>query len=622
MMATDITRQLLVLYGSQTGTAHDVADRVVRDAKRRHFSSRAVPMDAYNITNLINEPLIVFVCSTTGQGDTPDNMKTFWKFLLRKDLPASSLESVQFAVLGLGDSSYQKFNVVGKKLQKRLEQLGAKSIVTLGLADDQHDLGVDAVVGPWLSEFWSRAMQRYPLPPDLEVISESVCPPPKYKVVFIEKNSSQSSELSNETPANKTSPHEPGPLCPFHARLISNRRLTASDHFQDTRLIKLDISGSGINYSPGDVAMIQPDNMTATVDAFIELLDLDPEQLFTLQENDPDVPLPSCLPTPCSVRHLVTKYLDINAVPRRSFFQMLKYHAKDEMEREKLEEFCSPEGQDELYSYCNRVRRTILEILQDFSKVSVNIPFTYLFDLIPAIQPRAFSIASSPKAHPDQIQLLMAVVTYRTKLHLPRRGVCSTWLASLQPDTDTSTHDLTAGDTSSRHQAAVCPRIPVWVKRGTIEFPQSHDVPMVLVGPGTGLAPFRSLIHERAAQSKGDVDLFFGCRSKTKDFYCEDEFSPLVEKGFLRLHTAFSRDQEDKIYVQHRLREQGQQVWDCLGKRNGYFYIAGNAKSMPDDVKEALWDVVSTHGDMTLDQAKLFVTKMERDRRFQVEAWS
>lgn len=599
MPGVDVTeRRLLVLYGSQTGTAHDVADRIVREAKRRHFSAKAVAMDSYNMGQLIHEPLVTFVCSTTGQGDAPDNMRIFWKFLLRKDLPSTSLTNVQFAVLALGDSSYQKYNVVGKKLQKRLEQLGGHSLVTLGLADDQHDLGIDAVVTPWLSDFWDELMKLCPLSDGLDVIGESVCPPSKYKVVFMDKATIRTEPVS---PMIKES--IPGPLCPFHAKLLSNQRVTTTDHFQDVRLLKFDITGSEISYTPGDVAMIQSQNTSATVEDFMSLLDLDPNQMFVLQENDPDVPLPSKIPSPCSIRWLVTNYLDINCVPRRSFFELLKYHAEDEMEKEKLEEFCTPQGQEELYSYCNRVKRTILEILQDFHKTSKQIPFQYLFDVIPPLQPRAFSIASSIKAHPNQLHLLMAVVNFRTKLHLPRLGVCSTWLSRLDPEKE---------DTL----------VPLWVKKGTIRFPSDHDVPLILVGPGTGLAPFRSVIQERSSLGKGGVLLFFGCRSKDKDFYCKEEFEQLTQKGFLDLHTAFSRDQEDKIYVQHRIREQGEKVWQTLNENNGYFYIAGNAKSMPDDVKEALCDVIIKHGHKTEEQALTYIQTLERTRRFQVEAWS
>ncbi|CAG5115516.1 unnamed protein product [Candidula unifasciata] len=610
-------RRLLTLYGSQTGTAQDVADRVVREAKRRHFSAKSVAMDSYNVANLIQEPLVIFVCSTTGQGDPPDNMKMFWKFLLRKDLPSNSLCQLHFAVLGLGDSSYQKFNVVAKRLQKRLEQLGGHSIFPLGLADDQHDLGVDAVVTPWLADLWKAVLDIYPLPPGVEVVSSDICPQSKYKVKFIKDKPSVNGHSASyghrePSPVLTTQPvvepdlspgRIPDALFPFPAHLLSNERLTAADHFQDVRLIKFDITGSNIRYLPGDVVMIQPENMPDSVEEFLSLLGVDPEQQFVLEQNDPDVPLPANFPSPCSVRWLLTRYLDFNSVPRRSFFELLKYHADDELELEKLEEFCSPQGQEELYSYCNRVKRTILEVLEDFSKTTARVPFEYFFDLIPALQPRAFSIASSPKAHPNELHILMAVVNYRTKLHRPRRGVCSTWLSSLSPDENVLS-------------------VPIWVKKGTIQFPNDLAIPLIMVGPGTGLAPFRSVIHDRCTGSHGGLVLFFGCRSQFKDFFCADEFRSLIEAGHLQMFTAFSRDQDEKIYVQHRLRENGSLVWKMIHEERASFFIAGNAKNMPDDVKEAVCDVISKYGSMSAENAMMYIQNLEKGRRFQVEAWS
>ncbi|KAH9512454.1 NADPH-dependent diflavin oxidoreductase 1 [Bulinus truncatus] len=593
-------RKLLVLFGSQTGTAQDCAEKIVREAKRRHFIAKSLSMDSYNISNLLFEPLVVFVCSTTGQGDPPDNMKAFWKFLLRKDLPATSLTHMKFAVLGLGDSSYQKFNVVAKRLQKRLEQLGGNPLIDLGLADDQHDLGIDGVMGTWLNELWDVVLKWYPMPADKQIISNDVCPASKYKVTFANAVELTSTEnLGQEAKFNALilNSSKFGPLCPFHARVIQNKRVTAFDHFQDVRLIKLDINGSNLQYIPGDVVMVLPQNMPDIVEAFLNVTTLDANKKFTLEQNDPEVPLPHNFPSPCSVHWLVTHFLDINSVPRKSFFELLKYHSLDELEKEKLEEFCSPQGQEELYSYCNRV-------LQDFSKTAANIPFHYLFDIIPALQPRAFSIASSPLAHPNEIHILMAVVNYKTKLHLPRRGVCSTWLASFDPQNSTTP-------------------VPIWVKQGTIRFPSEPNVPLIMVGPGTGLAPFRSVIFERCSSgNKADLVLFFGCRSQHKDFYCEEDFQSFIQSGLLRMFTAFSRDQDSKMYVQHRISEQGELIWKMITSDNAYFYIAGNAKSMPDDVKEALCNVIRKHGSMTTDEAAGFIQDLEKHHRFQIEAWS
>ncbi|XP_041914936.1 NADPH-dependent diflavin oxidoreductase 1 [Alosa sapidissima] len=593
-------RALLVLYGSQTGTAQDTAERIGRQAQRRRMRVRVEAFDSYNVAGLISESLVVFVCSTTGQGDPPDNMKNFWRFLFRKSLPAGSLCRLDCAVLGLGDSSYPKFNFVAKKLSKRLLQLGANALLPVGLADDQHDLGADAVIDPWLKAFWEKALALYPLPAGQSLIKDEEPLPPRYAFHFLDN-------IMNESSCRVNAQEDSGPPSsthPFSARVVFNHRVTSPSHFQDVRHIEFDISGSNIEFTAGDVVMIRPCNAQEDVDEFCQLLRLDPQSQFTLQPTDTSTAaVPSRLPQPCSVRHLVECFLDIAAVPRRSFFELLATFATNELEREKLAEFSSAQGQDELHAYCNRPRRTALEVLADFPHTTAELKVDYLLDLYPEIQPRSFSIASSLLAHPNRIQILLAVVRYRTRMQKPRRGLCSSWLASLDPS---------QGDVY----------VPLWVKKGSLKFPRDRDTPVIMVGPGTGVAPFRSALQERISQGRTANVLFFGCRSESKDFYCRSEWEEMEKAGQLILSTAFSRDQEDKIYVQHRVREQAKLLWDLIANKNAFFYIAGNAKQMPTGVCDALKEAFQTEGGVSDSEAQEMLDALEKSGRFQSETWT
>lgn len=557
-------------------------------------------LDSYPVAQLIHEPLVVFVCATTGQGDPPDNMKNFWRFIFRKNLPPTSLCQMDCAVLGLGDSSYPKFNFVAKKLHKRLLQLGASPLLPVALGDDQHDLGPDAVVDPWLLDLWGRILPLYPLPSGLGIIGPDVLLPPRFTLHFLDE---RSRDRAGKQPRQEAAGQAPSQLHPFAAQLVSNLRVTAESHFQDVRLIEFDVTGSGIEFSAGDVVMIQPQNAPEDVQQFCQLLRLEPDRCFVLQPSEPGTPLPAHLPQPCTIQHLVACYLDISCVPRRSFFELLSWFSPDELEREKLQEFSSAQGQEELYSYCHRPRRTTLEVLCDFPHTTCAVPLDYLLDLIPRIQPRAFSIASSMLALPNRIQILLAVVQYRTRLCKPRRGLCSTWLASLSPR---------QGDV----------RVPLWVKKGGMKFPAEPDTPVIMIGPGTGVAPFRAAVQERVALGRKGSCLFFGCRQKAKDFYCAAEWQALVSSGHLTLFTAFSRDQEEKIYVQHRIRENKGLVWDLLSRGNAHVYLAGNAKQMPAAVAEALRAVCQEEGGLSAPEAEAYLTALERAQRFQMETWS
>ncbi|KAM4634792.1 NADPH-dependent diflavin oxidoreductase 1 isoform 1-T3 [Polymixia lowei] len=587
---------LLILYGSQTGTAQDTAQRIGRQAQRRRLQVRVSPLDSYNVANLISESLVVFVCATTGQGDPPDNMKNFWRFLFKKSLPAGSLCQLDCAVLGLGDSSYLKFNFVAKKLHKRLLQLGASMLLPVGLADDQHDLGSDAVIDPWLASLWKCVLALYPS--TMAPLREDEPLPPKYIFHFLD-DVKMKTEDRLTIPGGQTVPSQDHP---FPARLVSNQRVTHPSHFQDVRHIEFDLTGSNIEFTAGDVVMMRPCNTSEDVQEFCELLRLDPNAQFTLAPTD-DIEVPDGLPQPCTVRHLAESYLDIAAVPRRSFFELLLTFTTNELEREKLMEFCSAQGQDELLNYCNRPRRTALEVLADFPQTTALVKVDYLLDLFPQIQPRSFSIASSLLAHPCRLQILVAVVRYKTKMHKPRAGLCSTWLASLDPE---------QGDAF----------VPLWVKRGTMKFPKEKDTPVISVGPGTGVAPFRSAFQERKAQGKTANMLFFGCRSEFKDFYFSSDWEEMIKAGHLTLFTAFSRDQEDKVYVQHRVKEQSKLLWDLIANKDACFYIAGNSKEMPASVCEALKGVFQQEGGLSLDEADQMLVAMERMGRFQSETWS
>ncbi|XP_023556050.1 NADPH-dependent diflavin oxidoreductase 1 isoform X2 [Octodon degus] len=578
------------------------------------------------------EPLVIFVCATAGQGEPPDNMRNFWRFIFRKNLLATSLCQLDFAVLGLGDSSYAKFNFVAKKLHRRLLQLGGSALLPACLGDEQHELGPDAAIDPWLVALWEKVLGLYPVPAELTEIPRGVPLPSTFTLQLFQ-------DVPNTVPQELTvsslDPHQPpSESQPFLAPMVTNERVTGPSHFQDVRLIEFDITGSGISFVAGDVVLIQPSNSATHAQQFCQVLGLDPDQWFTLQPREPGVSSPPGLPQPCSVWHLVTQYLDIASVPRRSFFELLACLSPHELEREKLLELSSTTGQEALCEYCSRPRRTILEVLCDFPHSAGAIPADYLLDLIPRIRPRAFSIASSLLTHPNRLQILMAVVQYQTRLREPRRGLCSSWLASLNPG-----------------QGSV--QVPLWVRPGSLAFPESPDTPVIMVGPGTGVAPFRAAIQERVAQGKtgecrdprlGGPEacswdpswlcpagvhptlpgnfLFFGCRWRDQDFYWEAEWQELEKRGCLTLITAFSREQDQKVYVQHRLQELGPLVWELLDRRGACFYLAGNAKFMPADVTEALTSLFQQHGGLSSPDAAAYLDRLQRTLRFQVETWA
>ncbi|KAH6565050.1 hypothetical protein BASA60_006255 [Batrachochytrium salamandrivorans] len=591
-------QRLLVLFGSQTGCAHEVADRIAREGHRRHLDVQTMSMDTYNKAQLPNESLVLFVCSVTGQGEEPDNMKKFWRFLLRKNLPADSLVGMHFGVFGLGDSSYPKFNFPAKKLFKRLLQLGATSLLSRGDGDDQHDHGFDGALDPWLEEAWNSILKLYPLPPGKEIISADILPLSSYNVVFLDKIDPHSAdhkehELSDD-PKKKT--------C---AVVLENTRITTSDHFQDIRHMVFDISDSGLLYSAGDVMIVHPQNLPLDVQNAIDYLGWTElaDAPLRITVNRSDATLPHELMGILTLRKMFECHLDIFGCPRRYFFELLAFFSSDEQHTEKLREFASAAGQNDLYAYCHRVRRTTMEVLKDF--VSVKVPVKYLFDLIPLIRPRSFSIASGPlensaSKQPCEVQLVVGIVTYQTQLREMRHGVCTKWMAQLQQ-----------GD-----------RVQFGISRGIFRLPFSINTPVICIGVGTGIAPIRSILEARWEHGASENILFIGTRSKNKDFLFEDEWEHMVTEGSLQLFLAFSRDQEQKVYVQHRIKEQGRMLWEMINDRGAIVYLSGNSKQMPADVNEAFVHVFQVYGKLDREGAEKLMIEMQAKKRYQQECWS
>ena len=475
-------------------------------------------MDDYNIKQLPNDQVLLCVVSTAGQGDTPVNMKNFWKFLLRKSLSIDFLSNVKFSVLGLGDSSFEKFNFAAKKLNKRLLQLGATEIAAIGLADDQHDLGIDAVFSSWLDSVFNGICKTFNLPQESIQSENTVIE--KFNINILDNvniDNPQKDIYVYEAQKNKIL---------ITSTVIANIRTTSADHFQDVKLLKFEIPEH--NYKPGDIVYIKAKNLDDQVDKFFKVLknngvDLDPN--IVLQITEKEIKLPTVLEPNLTLRQIAQQYWDLNAKPKRSTIQTLSLISDNDLEKEKLTEFTTAAGQEELYDYINRPRRNIIEVLNDFPHTTSKLNVKLLFEIMSPIKPRAFSIASSSNLTKNEVHLLVAVVKYKTKLYDPRIGLCSNWMATLKP-----------GD----------PAV-FWIQKGTFKF--DYSKPMIIIGPGTGIAPFRSLLLDKATVD-GDLSsciVFFGCRNKKKDYHCEEDFQLLCQKYNLRIFCAFSRDQADKM---------------------------------------------------------------------------
>ena len=367
--------------------------------------------------------------------------------------------------------------------------------------------------------------------------------------------------------------------------MVENKRLTPTTHWQDVRLVSFDIpsreSGDQLQCNPGDCLTIYPKNFPEDVDKLITLLGWQAVADLPLDLSAcPSLPRGLFAPQPCTIRNILLENIDITAIPRRSFLRSLSYFAEDKEQRERLLEFTQLEFIDEYFDYATRSRRSILEVLEEFH--SVRLPAHRLLDVFPLIRGRDFSMAgggpspSSSSTPPSssstttRVDLLVALVRYRTILRKPRQGLCSRYIAALPAP---STLRVS-------RKPALSP----------IHGPSNARRPLVAMATGTGVAPVRCLVRERLSHpDPAPMYLFFGNRNRHADYFFEDEWEALARDGRLRVFAAFSRDQDQKVYVQHLVKREAALMAELI-PQNAIFAVCGGSTRMADACKEAVFE--------------------------------
>ncbi|WP_427500600.1 sulfite reductase subunit alpha [Methylomonas sp. MED-D] len=531
-------RNLHILFGSQTGNSESLAHDAAARAKSHGLVPIVKGMDEIEIGQLANIEYLLIITSTYGEGAMPDNAEMLWE--AASDDSAPRLEKLNYAVLALGDTSYDLFCQAGKDWDERLQALGANRLF------ERVDCDVDfeAPAEQWLSEV-------IPLMADG---AETVA------VVDTEAQPSKSQYNRKN---------------PFPAKLLVNRLLTAGDSSKETRHYEISIAGSGLNYEAGDAMCVVPTNCPQLVADLVKALGCSGAE---------EEPVNSELMT---LSEALRTHFEIKT-PSKELIEEIAKRSGDQ----ELNALLQAGDKDKLSNYL--WGRDTLDLLLQFPGVEFSA--AEFLRLLKPLQHRAYSISSSSKQHPDAVHLTVASVRYDAHGR-HHKGVCSTYLADLVDETT----DV---------------RI-FFTPNNNFRVPSDDNLPMIMVGPGTGIAPFRAFLQERQARKAvGKNWLFFGDRNAATDFIYRDEIEAMQSNGLLtKLDLAFSRDQADKIYVQDRMKEHGAELFAWL-EQGGYFFVCGDAYRMAKDVDQALHDVIREHGKMTLVEAVEYVNQLKKDKRY------
>jgi sulfite reductase (NADPH) flavoprotein alpha-component len=556
---------LLILYGSQTGTAEQIAKRFAKNAEKHGLAPRVLEMNAFAGVDLNRESRLVLITSTWGDGDPPDNAAAFWQYL--NSATAPSLEQLHYSVLALGDRNYADFCGAGRKFDERLAQLGAKRIQARADCDVDYETAAQA----WMEALWP-ALRACPGTSE-PVISNSVIS----EIASGAKGASgPGTDSLNTSSTGYTRTH------PFPARLLTNRRLNAPGSAKDTRHFEISLKDSGLSYEVGDALGVMPVNCPALVEDLLEALGCDGEEAVTAPSG-----------SETSLRSALLRHFQITQPPL-PFLQAVADRSGDEHLKRLLDPANKPDLDGFLYG------REIIDLL--LAHPAARLSPADFTGVLRALQPRLYSISSSPKAHPGEVHLTVAAVRYECHGRA-RKGVCSTFLADrVEPD--------------------VTP-VPVFVQSSPgFRLPGDAGRSVIMIGPGTGIAPFRAFLEERMATgAKGKHWLFFGDQQRASDFLYQDQLEAMLAEGTLaRLDTAFSRDQQEKIYVQHRMLENATQFYDWL-EAGAHLYVCGDARRMAKDVDAALHGIIQMAGGKSAEQAADYVRRLKSEKRYQRDVY-
>eukprot|EP01134_Creolimax_fragrantissima_P001060 CFRG1060T1 len=606
-------KNVVVFYGSQTGTAEDFASRLSTEADLYGIKAIVCDLEDCDMADLerlseIKNSAAVFCLATYGEGDPTDNAIDFFQWL-KEDGDGVSLEGVCYSVFALGNSTYEHYQAVGQLADKVLKRLGATQIYQRGEGDDDKNIEEDFI--KWKRGMFPALCHTFGM--EVPKGIENAIAVRQFKITELEEIGTKR-VYEGEMGRHKSIPFPrsfvPDSKNPQMLRVTTNRELF-KDQTRSCKHVEIDISGTKIKYHAGDHVGIFPTNRKDLVEEMAKLLNItNLDAVFKIDATEANTSKRLPFPSPCTYRAALAHYLDINTSPKPHNLRSLAQHAVGD-DKEFLLKLASESGADEYNQWVLKDCRTFAEVIQSLDTLKP--PADLIIELLPRLQPRYYSISSSPKAHPDSIHVTAVVVDYDTPTGRHVKGVCTSYL-----------QDLDCSDEYS------LPEVPVFVRHSTFRLPASISTPIVMIGPGTGLAPFRGFLQDRESDMKKHEDgttigksiLFYGCRNRSEDYLYQSELEDFESAGVIsNLQVAFSRETSQKVYVSHLMKALKEEIWGLL-QQNGHIYVCGDARNMAKDIHSILHDLIVENGKMTSNDAEVFIKNLQNTGRYAQDVWS
>lgn len=551
-----ITKEVTVLFGSQTGNSNGLAKKLAKLLQERGFSVQLTSMGDFKPNTLKKIENLFIVVSTHGEGEPPDSAIPFYEFLYSKRAP--QLEGTRYSVLALGDTSYEFFCQTGKDFDKRLAELGAEAIVPRVDCDVDFEEPASAWMSQVVTALTDSAAQEVGAPQTGAAIG-----------------SAPSLAVSDAEPAYSRSR-------PFQAEVLENLNLNGRGSERETRHLEISLEGSNLRYEPGDSLGVYPQNHPQLVEELIEAAGWKADEIVTLGKTGETAPL----------REALLRQYEITVLTKPLVTQIAELSGNTG-----LKELIEPEQAEKLKAYLQD--RDLLDLIRDFGLKGISA--AELTGLLRKIPPRLYSIASSQKAVPDEVHITVRAVRYEANGR-NRYGVCSVQLAER----------LAPGDS-----------LPVFIQHNpNFKLPENPETPIIMIGPGTGVAPFRAFLSEREETgAAGKTWLFYGDQRFSTDFLYQVEWQRWLKEGVLtRMDVAFSRDSEQKVYVQHRMLEKSRELYAWL-QDGAAVYVCGDEKKMAHDVHAALTAILEREGGLSPEEASEYLTRMQQQKRYQRDVY-